>query len=72
MIVSHDIKKILFIIVFITYYLVWATELLLAAIGLIFLALVLGYSLFIVESMTYKFLSLHETIAKILATVCFK
>jgi hypothetical protein len=35
------------------YCLVWATELSLAAIGLIFPALVLGYYYFIVESMTY-------------------
>jgi hypothetical protein len=37
------------------YHLVWATELLLAAIGLIFPVLVLGYIFFIVESMTYQF-----------------
>ncbi len=35
---------------------VWATKLLLAAIGLVFPALVLGYNFFIVESMTYQFL----------------
>jgi hypothetical protein len=38
------------------YHLVWATELLLAMIGLVFPALVLGYYFFIVESMTYQFL----------------
>ncbi len=38
------------------YHLVWVTNLLLAAIGLIFPALVLGYNFFIVESMTYQFL----------------
>jgi hypothetical protein len=38
------------------YHLVWATELSLAVIGLVFLALVLGYNVFIVESMTYQFL----------------
>jgi hypothetical protein len=38
-----------------TYHLVWATDLLLAAIGLIFPVLVLGYYFFIVESMTYQF-----------------
>ncbi len=38
------------------YHLVWATELLLAAIGLVFPALVLGYNFFIVKSMTYQFL----------------
>jgi hypothetical protein len=38
------------------YRLVWATKLLLAAIGLVFPALVLGYNFFIVESMTYQFL----------------
>jgi hypothetical protein len=35
---------------------VWATKLLLAAIGLVFPALVLGYNFFIVESKTYQFL----------------
>jgi hypothetical protein len=39
-----------------TYRLVWATKLLLAAIGLVFPALVLGYNIFIVESMAYQFL----------------
>jgi hypothetical protein len=38
------------------YRLVWATKLLLAAIGLVFPALVLRYLFFIVESMTYQFL----------------
>jgi hypothetical protein len=38
------------------YCLVWATELLLAAIGLVFPALVLGYNFFIAKSMTYQFL----------------
>ncbi len=38
------------------YRLVWATELSLAATGLIFPALVLGYNFFIAESMTYQFL----------------
>jgi hypothetical protein len=45
------------------YRLVWATELLLAAIGLIFPALVLGYNFF-VKSLTYQFLyrlkNLHD------------
>ncbi len=36
--------------------LVWSTELSLAAIGLVFPALVLGYNFFIVERMTYQFL----------------
>jgi hypothetical protein len=38
------------------YHLVWATELSLAGIGLIFPALVLGYYFFIVKSMTDQFL----------------
>ncbi len=38
------------------YRLVWVTRLLLAAIVLVFPALVLGYNFFIVESMTYQFL----------------
>ncbi len=38
------------------YRLVWATKLLLAATGLVFPALVLGYNFFIVESMTDQFL----------------
>jgi hypothetical protein len=38
------------------YPLVWATKLPLAAIGLIFQALVLGYNFFIVKSMTNQFL----------------
>jgi hypothetical protein len=47
---SSLVKRVL------VYCLVWATELLLAAIGLIFPALVLGYNFFIVESLTYQFL----------------
>jgi hypothetical protein len=38
------------------YHLVWATKLSLAAIGLVFPALVLGYNFFTVKSMTYQFL----------------
>jgi hypothetical protein len=38
------------------YRLVWATKVELAAICLVFPALVLGYYFFIVESMTYQFL----------------
>jgi hypothetical protein len=37
------------------YRLVWATKVALAAICLVFPALVLGYYFFIVESMTYQF-----------------
>ncbi len=40
----------------IVYHLVWATKLSLAAVGLVFPALVLGYYFFIVKSMTYQFL----------------
>ncbi len=38
------------------YCLVWATKVALAAICLVFPALVLGYNFFIVENMTYQFL----------------
>jgi hypothetical protein len=45
-----------FIPKYIPYRLVWATKVALAAICLVFPALVLGYYFFIIKSMTYQFL----------------